>query len=43
MVRCVDVDIAKVYEHFLTFTEAATLNAESLYALILQTLGPLEL
>ena len=38
MVRCVDVDTASVYEHFLTFTESATLNAESLCALILQTL-----
>jgi len=30
VVRCVDVDTANMYEHFLTFAEAATLNAESL-------------
>ena len=34
VVRYVDVDTANVFEHFLTFTEAATLNAESLCALI---------
>ena len=38
IVGCVDVDTASVYEHFLTFTEAATQNAESLCTLILQTL-----
>ena len=43
MVRCVDVDTANVYEHFVTFTEAATLNAESLCALILKTLDTFKL
>jgi len=32
VVRYVDVESAIVYEHFLAFTEAATLNAESLCA-----------
>ena len=36
VVRSVDVDTANVYEHFLTFTEAGTLNTESLCALILK-------
>ena len=43
VVRCVDVDTASVYEHFLTFTEAATQNTESLCALILQTLDTFKL
>ena len=43
VVKCVDVDTANVYEHFLTFTEAATLNAESLCALILKALDTFKL
>ena len=43
VVRYVDADTANVYEHFLTFTEAATLNAESLCALILKTLDTFKL
>ena len=43
IVGCVDVDTASVYEHFLTFTEAATQNAESLCTLILQTLDTFKL
>lgn len=30
VVRYVDVDLATVFEHFLTYVEATSLNAESL-------------
>ena len=38
VVRYVDVEYANVYEHFLAFTEATSLNAESLCTYILNTL-----
>ena len=43
VVRCVDVESANVYEHFLAFTEATSLNAESLCTYILNTLDTFKL
>ena len=42
-VRYVDVESANVYEHFLAFTEATSLNAESLCTYILNTLDTFKL
>ena len=43
VVRYVDVESANVYEHFLAFTEATSLNAESLCTYILNTLDTFKL
>ena len=43
VVRYVHVESANVYEYFLPFTEATSLNAESLCAYILNTLDTFKL
>ena len=43
MVRYVNVESVNMHEHFLAFTEAAILDAESLHAHILKTLDTFKL
>ena len=38
VVRYVDVDTTTIFEHFLSYTQATSLNAESLSSYIIETL-----